>query len=62
MINYKTYWRPTPKKLRLLGDSLLGVSLFITSSAIATGNDVVAYISLGIGVVGKFMTNFFKEE
>lgn len=62
MINYKAYWRPTPKKLRLLGDSLLGVSLFITSSAIATGNDVVAYISLGIGVVGKFMTNFFKEE
>ena len=56
------YFKPTPKRLRMLGDALLGVSLFITSSAIATDNDVVAYIALSVGIVGKFFTNFFKEE
>ena len=56
------YFKPTPKRFRLLGDALLSVSLFVTSSAIATGNDIVAYISLGLGIVGKFLTNFFKED
>ncbi len=56
------YFKPTPKRLRMLGDALLGVSLFITSSAIATDNDIIAYIALGIGIAGKFCTNFFKEE
>jgi len=55
------YGQPTPKNLRRLGDGLLAISAVITSSAIAGGNNVLAYIALGLGVIGKFLTNFFAE-
>ena len=55
------YYSPTPKKWRKIGDALLAVSLFITSSAIATDNNIVAYIALGIGICGKFLTNLYSE-
>jgi hypothetical protein len=47
--------------MRNLGDGLLAVSTTITSASIASGNDVLAFIRLGVGVVGKFLTNFFAE-
>jgi len=53
--------KPTPRNLRRLGDGLLAASAVITSTSIASGNNVLAYISLGIGVIGKFLTNFFAE-
>ena len=53
--------QPTPKNLRRFGDGLLAASAVITSTSIASGNNILAYISLGIGVVGKFLTNFFAE-
>lgn len=56
------YHRPTPKKWRLLGDSLLAVSTMITGAAITADNDIVAYIALGVGAFGKFLTNFFAED
>jgi len=59
--SHRSYMQPTPKNLRRLGDGLLGVSLFITGTAIAQDADA-AYIALIIGGVGKFLTNFFKEE
>lgn len=58
----RSYMKPTPRNLRRLGDGLLAVSATITGAAIAGGNDILAYISLGIGVMGKFLTNFFTEE
>jgi len=57
----KNYYKPTPKKWRKLGDALLGVSTFITASAIATNHHGIAITSLIIGSVGKFLTNFFSE-
>ena len=57
----RSYTQPTPRNLRRLGDGLLAVSATITGAAIAGGNDILAYIALGFGVVGKFLTNFFAE-
>ena len=58
----KNYYKPTPKKLRILGDTLLSIGTFITASAIASQNEWLAYTALGIGVIGKFFTNFFVDE
>jgi len=57
----RSYMQPTPKNLRKLGDGLLAASAAITGAAIAGGNDILAYTSLGLGIVGKFLTNFFTE-
>jgi len=59
--SHRSYLQPTPRVLRKLGDGLLAISATITGAAIAGGNDVLAYIALGFGVVGKFLTNFFAE-
>ena len=58
----RSYMKATPKNLSHFGDALLGVSATITGAAIAGGNDILAYIALGVGVVGKFFTNFFEDE
>jgi len=59
----KYYGSPTPKKWRKLGDALLGVSTTITTYAIAADYEKwVALTALLLGVLGKFLTNFFSED
>lgn len=67
------YWKPTPKKWRRIGDSLLasatvlsigGLWQFDNLKDIFTPIELKAMIisSILLGVVGKFLTNFFKED
>lgn len=69
----KNYWKPTPKKWRKFGDSLLAVATVIAMGGIwqfdnlkdlFTTTELKGMIiaSIALGVVGKFLTNFFKEE
>jgi hypothetical protein len=69
----KNYWKPTPKKWRRLGDALLasatvlaigGVWQYDSLKDIFTPTELKALIitSIGLGVAGKFLTNFFKED
>ena len=69
----KRYWTPTPKKWRKIGDSLLAVSTVLAIGGlwqfdnlkdVFTPNElkVMIVLSLVLGVVGKFLTNFFKED
>jgi len=69
----KNYWKPTPKKWRKLGDSLLAVATIIAVGGIwqfdglkelFTADELKLMIisSIVLGVVGKFLTNFFKED
>lgn len=62
-LTMKSYGKPTPKWARKLGDALLAVSTMITTYAIA--DDWSKYASLSallLGVVGKFLTNFFSDS
>jgi len=56
------YYKPTPVKWRKLGDALLAVSVTITSFAMYNNVQWVALTALITGVIGKFITNFFKED
>jgi len=58
----KHYYAPTPKRWRKLGDALLGVSTTITGFAIMEEYKWLAISALALGVIGKFLTNFFKED
>jgi hypothetical protein len=55
------YGKPTPKKLRRLGDGLLIVSTLFTNEVMGD-RPFVASVALITGVVGKFLTNFFSEQ
>jgi len=59
---WKQFFRPTPKRLVKWGYALLGVSTFVTASAISGNVKWLAYTALGIGVLGKFLTDFFTEQ
>jgi hypothetical protein len=67
------YWSPTPKKWRKIGDTFLAVSSvlaigglwqFDNLKEIFTPTEIKLMIvtSIVLGVVGKFLTNFFKED
>lgn len=69
----KNYWKPTPKKWRKIGDSLLAVATVIAMGGIWQFDNLkdlfstselkgMIIASIALGVVGKFLTNFFKEE
>jgi len=69
----KNYYKPTPKKWRKLGDAILATSVFVTGGGLLAfdqlkdifGDGFLKW-SIGIafiaGVVGKFLTNLFKED
>lgn len=67
------YWAPTPKKWRKIGDALLaaatiiavgGIWQFDSLKEIFTSGQLRAMIvtSIVLGVVGKFLTNLFKDD
>ena len=67
------YWAPTPKKWRKIGDGLLaaatliavgGIWQFDTLQEIFTPGQIRTMIvsSIVLGVIGKFLTNFFKDN
>lgn len=69
----ENYWKPTPKKWRKLGDSLLAIATVLSIGGlwqfdnlkdIFTTHELRAMIivSITLGVIGKFLTNFFKDE
>lgn len=69
----RSYWKPTPKKWRKLGDTFLAVSSVLAIGGlwqfdnlkdIFTVFEIKSMIvtSIALGALGKFLTNFFKEE
>jgi len=56
----KNYFQPTPKRFRVLGDSIAAASLFI--AGLNLDNPKLMLISGVCGAIGKFATNFFAEE
>lgn len=58
-IKLKSYFEPTPKRFRVLGDSIAAASLFLAGLNI---DNPKTMLIIGIsGAVGKFVTNFFAE-
>ena len=58
----RNFYKPTPNKWRKLGDTLLGVSTTITGYSLYVDLKWVAAVALALGVVGKFLTDFFTED
>lgn len=58
---WKHYFKPTPKRLRLLGDSLAVAGTFGASIAILNGHPIVGTTIMVVAVIGKFISNFFTD-
>lgn len=58
----KNYKSKTPITVELVSDCLLIFSTTITSYAVFEGNSLMAWISLGTGLVGKILARFVNES
>lgn len=57
----KYYFKPTPKKIRLIGDSLAAASLFVSGMTLMEGYKEIAIFIAVSGWVGKFISNLFAD-
>lgn len=55
------FYAPTPRLVAKIGDSLLLISTSVTAYSINADQDLIAYIALGTGTLGKILLNFAKE-
>lgn len=58
----KSYFQPTPKRLRVFGDSLAAAGTFGASIVIMNGHPLAGTIIMVAAVLGKFISNFFTDE
>lgn len=63
----KRYFAPTPKNIRKIGDSILIVSASLSSAVMGLPlrdhhKLYVVFAFNVVGVIGKILTNFFKDE
>ncbi len=58
-ISIKNIQKPTPANWSKFGLACVSVSAFVSGYGLTTGNAIVGYIGLGIGVIGTFISTLF---
>lgn len=56
------YWKPTPRKIRKIADSISAGALAVSSYSFMNDYKGVAYGVLACAFIGKFASNLFSEE
>ena len=59
-LKFKPYFHPTPKRIRVFGDSLAAASIMVAGLN-TNSPDVMIWCAI-IGGLGKFLSNFFTIE
>lgn len=59
---FKHYFSPTPKRLRVFGDSLAAAGTFGAGIAVLNGHPIAGTIIMVVAVIGKFISNFFTND
>ncbi len=58
---FKEYFKPTPKRLRIFGDSIAAASTLAASISVLNGSPLIGTILMVAGWTGKFLSNFFTD-
>jgi len=58
---WKHYFSPTPKRVRIFGDSLAAAGTFGAAISVLNGHPVAGTAILVVSVIGKFISNFFTK-
>ena len=58
----KNYFKPTPKNIRILGDSLLTISTSLGTCSIIMDHKILSIVVIILGLIGKILTNMFTEK
>jgi len=71
--DWGSYFQPTPKLIRKIGDTFLGVGSALSTTTLITALNVedakiqkvltiVGISTIVLTAIGKFLSNFFKED
>ena len=58
----KNYFKPTPKNIKILGDSLLTISTSLGTCSIIMDHKILSIVVIILGLIGKILTNMFTEK
>jgi len=58
---WSQYFKTTPKRMRVLGDSLAASGTFGAGIIVLSGHPILGTIVMCLAVVGKFISNFFTD-
>ncbi len=58
----REYFKPTPKRIRIFGDSLAAAGTFGAAIIVLNGNPLAGTVIMVVAVIGKFISNFFSDE
>jgi len=59
----KSYYKPTPKLLRVIGDGLLAASLILTTlGAVISFPPTILAVGACVGIAGKYISNSFSNK
>lgn len=61
IVSKRNYYEPTPKNMRKLGDALLASATF-AMTMITPQYPAIGMALMIMGVVGKFLSNFFTNS
>lgn len=59
---WKYYFCPTPKRIKVLGDSLASAGVFAGAISALNGHPYLASAVFVAAWIGKVISNFFAEE
>jgi hypothetical protein len=59
-VKFKPYFSPTPKRIRIFGDSLAAASIMVAGFNMNEPRVMIACAI--VGGLGKFVSNFFTVE
>jgi hypothetical protein len=57
-----SFWKPTPKRWRILGDAIMGLGTVLTVVGGVVKNPVIVIASAVCGWLGKVITNSVSEK
>lgn len=61
-LTWKGYWKPTPKIIRKVADSILAGATLASTFAVVNDHSRLAVVIMVVSVVAKVVSNFFTNE
>jgi hypothetical protein len=61
-LSWKGYWKPTPKNVRKVADSLLGAATLASTFSAIYDHPKLGTIVMIIAVVTKIVSNFLSDD
>ena len=61
-LTWKGYWKPTPKNIRKVADSLLGAATLASTFSCVYDRPTLGVVVMVIAVVTKIVSNFLSDD